>query len=175
MISRYFLLPEKTDEDKLVLNHLFAELNFTRSRTIDLVSNLSIDQLDAKAGPGFNSVGTILKHIAANEFYYQLVTFEGRLLNAEERAFWRGASTGELILNLIHGNGIEYYLDLLTQMRNRSFELLGQQNDEWLYKQTMMNFGFPVNNYYSWFHVMEDEVSHTGQMKMLLNQIKQQN
>ncbi|MDB5088854.1 MAG: hypothetical protein JWR09_2848 [Mucilaginibacter sp.] len=166
------LIPDLSNSNQIGLNHLITELKFSREKTINLVANLSKNELDTIIGEGFNSIGTLLKHIASNEFHYQLATFEGRILNAEEKAFWKGAITGELSLNLINNNELDYYLNVLKDVRDYSIKLLNKQNDEWLYEPAKLMFSRPVNNYYCWFHVMEDEISHAGQIKVLLKQIK---
>ena len=170
----YTLTADRSDTKRIILSHLLSQMQLVRTQLINYTANLSPVELDVRIGPGFNSIGTILKHIAANEYVYQLSTFEGRAANAQEREFWRGAYTGELVLNLINGNDIGHYHNLLNDIRLRSIESLLTKSDEWLYAATAFKYDIPVNNYYCWFHVMEDEISHLGQIKILKNQIRNQ-
>lgn len=172
MLLAYTLNPDRSDSKRIIISHLLSQIQLVRTQLITYTADLLPAELDIRIGAGFNSIGTILKHIAANEYVYQLTTFEGRATDEKEKEFWRGASTGELILNLINGNDIEYYHNLLNTVRSKSIENLLAKNDEWLYANTAYKFDSPVNNYYCWFHVMEDEISHLGQIKILKNQIR---
>lgn len=174
MLLTYTLTPDRSDTQRIIISHLLSQMQLVRTQLIAFTADLLPFELDIRIGPGFNSIGTILKHIAANEYVYQLATFDGRATDEQEKEFWRGASTGELILNLINGNDIEYYHNLLIAVRSKSIENVLAKNDEWLYANTAYKFDSPVNNYYCWFHVMEDEISHLGQIKILKNQIRNQ-
>ncbi|GAA5042608.1 hypothetical protein GCM10011506_45270 [Marivirga lumbricoides] len=145
------------------IGHLVAMMSITRSVTIQEVMKLSVKQLDFNDNNRWNSIGTLLKHIAALETWYYNLTFNGRDLNSAERIFWQGALPGELDLGLIKGNDIHYYLECLHNIRSQTIKELQNKEDEWLYVQSVSG----SNNYYKWFHVMEDEISHRGQIKWI--------
>jgi len=60
---------------------------------------------------------------------------------------------------------------LLEEIRQKSLKRLNDKTDDWLYQMTKLNFSVPVNNYYCWFHVMEEEISHIGQIKAFKSKI----
>ena len=164
-----YVLPRPTSSrSNIILKNLLNQLEFTRNKTITYVENLPPTIFDTKIVEGMNSIGTILRHVAAMEFSNQVVTFEGRRLNAEEETHWHGSLTGQLKLDLIKGYSSDYYIDLLTNLRRKTEEVLLTKDDEWLFCNTLYQYDSPVNNYFCWFHVMEDELSHMGQIKMLV-------
>ncbi len=138
-------------------------MSITRSLTIQEVQGLGVAQLDFNVDDKSNSIGTLLKHMAALETWYQAITFENRDLNEEEREVWKGALTGELYLKLVKGNELHYYLELLENTRLRTIRELKKRDDDWLYLKSSSG----SNNYFKWFHVMEDEISHKGQIKWI--------
>lgn len=145
------------------IGHLVAMMSLTRAATLKEVQHLTQAQLDCYPDEISNSIGTLLKHMAALESWYQAITFEHRDLNDGERETWRGALPGELILRLVHGNDINYYLQLLHHVRHKTLEEMTKRSDDWLYEVSASG----SNTYYKWFHVMEDEISHRGQIVVL--------
>ncbi len=151
------------------IGHLVAMMEITRIRTTSEIKNLSVEQLDFRFTEGTNSIGTLLKHIAAMEAWYQAITFEGRDLNDQEKQVWRGALSGELSLGIIKENPVGYYTKVLSDVRTKTLSELGTRKDDWLYEMVLSD----SNNYYKWFHVMEDEISHRGQIIWLKKRMKE--
>ncbi|HVI45574.1 MAG TPA: DinB family protein [Chitinophaga sp.] len=170
--SKYFLIPRASGQDAAMLNQLITQMEFVRNKHLNYISRFSTAVLDVRLGEGGNSIGTLLKHLAAMEYKCQLATFEGRGLNESEQERWRGALNGELILNLIKGHDIDYYIQLLTEVRKETLQQMMQKNDEWLLGSTAYHYDTPTNNYFCWFHIMEDEIGHIGQIKMLMSLFK---
>jgi len=166
-----FFLPDEGKYDTQI-SHLVTQLNYTRSRTLRQVKDLTMEQLDYFYDDKANSVGILLRHIAALEFDFQINSFERRAMNIKERDFWHGAVEGELYLRLTKGNELSYYLDLLEKVRAKTLEGLSERDDKWLYQSTFP--GSKWNNYWLWFHQMEDECNHIGQMKIFLKHFKNQ-
>ena len=102
-----------------LVSHVFKMMGYTRALTIGSVQNLSIEQLDYLHDEKSNSIGALLKHIAAVEMAYQVETFENnRELTPEEAAEWGDAlDLGEAAQKSICGNPVEYYIDLLKSVR----------------------------------------------------------
>ena len=67
----------------------------------------------------------------------------------------------------IRGHEIKYYVQLLQSVREESLKYLGEQGDEWLMSERKWLNGVAHNQYYLWFHVLEDEMSHRGQIRMI--------
>jgi hypothetical protein len=147
-------------------SQLIQLYSYSRVRLLKLVDGLQMHELDYNYDDKSNSIGTLLKHIAALEYYYQRALFENKVLTKNENAFWHGAKTGQLYLRLIKGNDLCYYTDLLQQTRRETFKLLEDKNDNWLFEPASVNYDPPLNNYTWLIHVVEDEMNHAGQIKL---------
>ncbi|MUV38816.1 hypothetical protein JNUCC1_02687 [Lentibacillus sp. JNUCC-1] len=66
----------------------------------------------------------------------------------------------------IKGQPLEYYLERLDKVRERTLRELKSRSDEWLYEERPWD-GLPSNNFFIWFHVFEDEINHRGQIRWL--------
>lgn len=141
-------------------------MEYTRIGTIELTSDLPLEHLDYVHDEQSNSIGALLLHVAAIEASQQVWSFEDRGWNAQERSRWEAAfSLGYKARAEIKGFAVEEYLDILGQVRHRTLAELKERDDSWLYKEIPGKF---VNQYQRWFHVIEDEISHRGQIKWLI-------
>ncbi len=150
------------------IGRLVSMMNYARLTTLNTVHGLSMEQLDYIHDPDSNSIGALLMHLAAVEFGYQLDTFEKRKPSEEEKKIWQSAySLGEKGRNNIKGQSLDFYINELEQMRNRTFEEFKKRNDDWLYEESPFWEGKQANHYFKWFHVFEDEINHRGQMRWI--------
>jgi len=147
----------------------------SKSEILKSISSLSIEQLDFFASKKSNSIGTLLKHMIALEHYCQIKTFYKREFTKDEEDYWHGALPGELILRKIKGNPIEYYIHLWDNIRKKTYEGFKMYQDNWFYEHLDSNFPENGNNLWLWFHVMEDQICHHGQIKLILNELKRLN
>ncbi|RIW37386.1 DUF664 domain-containing protein [Bacillus salacetis] len=157
------------------IGELVSMLQHTRAVTLEEIKGLSQKELDFLTDESANSIGTLLLHIASIEFVHQVISFEGRDLNEEELQEWKaplelGPSARDSICNL----SIGHYLDKLSQVRGRTISLLKNTGDQWLQEENEWGNGIPYNNYYLWFHVMEDEINHRGQIRAIKRQLSRQ-
>jgi hypothetical protein len=65
------------------------------------------------------------------------------------------------------GKELEFYISELADVRKNTLELLKEADEAWLLKNHHWENGLAYNHYWMWFHVIEDEISHRGQMKLL--------
>jgi hypothetical protein len=150
------------------IGRLVSMMNYTRYTTLAEVEGLSVDQLDYLHDEQSNSIGALLFHIAAVEVWYQAATFDGRDLNDEEMREWgSGLDLGERARREIRGHDLEYYRRRLERARATTLAELGRREDPWLDEKAPFWGGRPANNYFKWFHVVEDELSHRGQIRWL--------
>jgi uncharacterized damage-inducible protein DinB len=149
------------------IGRLVSMMRYTRFTTMSAVEGLSIAELDQRHDTNSNSIGALLLHIAAVEAWYQAETFFGRELDAEETQEWKaGLDLGDVASRELRGHELEYYVDKLERVRAQTLAELGRRDDRWLDEQG--SFGrHHANNYFNWFHVMEDELSHRGQIRWL--------
>jgi uncharacterized damage-inducible protein DinB len=149
------------------ISRLMSMMNYARHTTLTCVEGLTTEQLDLTFDETSNSFGALLLHFAAVEYAYQLETFENRDLNEHEMERWGAAlDLGDIGRQEIKGNSLEYYLDTLQANRNNTYAFFRTVTDDWLYEKTEYG-GRESNRYFSWFHVLEDEISHRGQMRWL--------
>jgi len=156
------------------IGRLLSMMNYARFTTIESVKNLSSEQLDFLLYSESNSIGALLLHFAAVEYAYQVKTFEQRKLDDKEMSIWGAAlELGEKGRQEIRGNDLDFYLDKLNEVRDRTFELFQTVDDDWLYKQEQFWYNEPANYYFMWFHVYEDEINHRGQIRLIRKKLPQ--
>ncbi|WHY86937.1 DinB family protein [Neobacillus novalis] len=162
-----FLIDQK-DGLGLEFSKLVSMMNYTRATTMEVVKDLSVEELDFLYDDEANSIGMLLAHMAAVEKAYQIESFENRDLTDEEVCQLNpGLDLGSSAREQIKGNTIDYYLEQLADVRNTTIETFKTLPDEWLFEQTPFWWNRPANNYFKWFHVFEDELSHRGQIRII--------
>lgn len=148
---------------------MLEDLKFRVERAVKNMTQYEIDYLhDAEA----NRIGALVMHLAAAEKSYQVFTFENRELNEEEKKKWDAA------LNLdqggrddFKGHDIQYYLDIYNEVRAKTIEELKKRDDAWFAE---VHQGYDWTNQYCWFHVMEHQSNHLGQILFLKKRIPSQ-
>ena len=151
------------------VSRLLSMMNYARYTTLRAVTGMTAEQLDFLLDEKSNSIGALLFHLAAVEYAYQVETFEGREeLTPEEEAKWGAAlRLGDDSRGKIKGNDLNFYLELLTEVRNRTYELFKTVDDDWLHQEQPFWQNKPGNHYFMWFHVFEDEINHRGQIRLI--------
>ncbi len=150
------------------VGRLLSMMNYARYTVTAEVKDLTVEQLDFQLDEKSNSIGALLSHMAAVEYFYQVYTFEKRQdLNEEEMTRWGPAlDLGEEGREHIRGNDVHFYLRQLEEVRARTFELFKTVDDDWLAIQEPFWYDKEANHYFMWFHVLEDELSHRGQIRI---------
>jgi len=154
---------------------LVSMMNWMRDVVLSPVKGMSIRDLDYIHDENSNSIGAMLLHLAATEKYYQLNTFEnlkwGSWDNKISAEWDTPMDLGERGRQMIKGNPLDYYLEKLSAVREYSLKELAKRDDEWLLFVDQ-NWGWgPTNNYCKWFHVVEHESNHNGQIKYIKSRI----
>ena len=174
-LQTLYLIDQK-DGLALEFSKLVSMMNYTRFTTLNAVKDLTVEELDYLFDEEANSIGMLLAHMAAVERVYQLITFEDRDLTEEELSrFGPALDLGNLGREKIKGNTIDFYLNELADVRNSTLEKFKSLPEEWLYEQTPFWHDRPANNFFKWFHVFEDELSHRGQIRLIkkmMNKVK---
>ncbi|WP_282088189.1 DUF664 domain-containing protein [Aquimarina algiphila] len=148
---------------------LVAMLNNLSKRVESAVQNLDVRETDHLLDEKANRIGALVMHLAAAEAYYQVFTFENRGFNEEEKEKWQlGLDLGKEAREKFKGKPIEYYLDIYKEVRKKTLEELAKRNDEWLKESSPSGRS---NHHFNWFHVMEHQSSHLGQILMLKRRI----
>jgi uncharacterized damage-inducible protein DinB len=149
------------------IGHLVSMMNYARYTTLNDVKGLTEKALDYLPYSEANSIGALLLHMAAVEIGFQIEIFDGRKPNEQEVSEWGAAySLGEQGRKAIKGYPLEFYIEKLDKVRNRTLEEFKRKDDNWLYEQRLWDNNLS-NNYFIWYHVMEDEINHRGQIRIL--------
>ena len=166
-IQTLFVIDQK-DGLGLEFSKLVSMMNYARETTIDAVKDLTVEESDFLYDEDANSIGMLLAHMAVVERAYQIGTFENRDFTDDElNRLKPGLELGSLGREQFRGNTIEFYLQELSEVRSTTIEKFKTLPDEWLFEQTPFWWDRPANNYFKWFHVFEDELSHRGQIRII--------
>lgn len=142
---------------------LITMLEDLRKRVFLTVENLDKKQTDYLLDDEANRIGALIMHLVAAEKYYQVYTFEGRSFNDEEKKLWGTAlDLGDKARATIKGKPMSYYLDLYKETREETIRKLKTKDDSWLQEGDGR-----WTNFFCWFHVMEHQSSHLGQILFL--------
>jgi len=60
-------------------------------------------------------------------------------------------------------------------VRERTLHKFQGKEDLWLDEKTPFGPYYQANNYYRWFHVFEDELTHLGQIRLIMKYVKRNN
>ncbi len=148
---------------------LVSMLDDLKQRVTNSVQNLDQEGTDFLLDSNANRVGALIMHLAATEKYYQLYTFEGRGFNEDEAMWERALNLGEDAREEFKGKPISYYLDLWAEVRKETKKLLKKRDDKWLKKKVN---GTSMNNHWAWYHVMEHQANHMGQIRLIIKRIE---
>ncbi|MEN2414684.1 DinB family protein [Flavobacterium mesophilum] len=151
---------------------MISMLEDLKDRVEYAVKNMDQYEIDYLHDEKANRIGALVMHLAAAEKYYQVFTFENREFNEEEKKKW------ETALNLdqgardeFKGHDIQYYLDIYNEVRAKTISELKKRDDEWF---ATIQMKYDISNQYCWFHVMEHQSSHLGQILFLKKRIPPQ-
>ncbi len=140
-----------------------------KERVTRSVANLDQAETDFLLDRQANRIGALILHLAATEKYYQVATFEDRRFNAEEAELWElPLNLGDTAREELVGKPIQYYLDLWDEVRQDTLELLKTKDDDWFNSRVS---GMGMNNHWAWYHVMEHQANHMGQIRLLIKRI----
>ncbi len=141
-----------------------------KRRVTNSVESLTDQETDFLLDEKANRIGALVFHLAATEKYYQISTFENRGFNKEEKAKWEIAlNLGEKAQEAIKNNPIKYYLEIWDDVRKETLRLLKTKDDKWF--ESMVNKS-SMNNYWAWYHVMEHQANHMGQIRLIIKRIE---
>jgi hypothetical protein len=156
-----------SDPAQSYIHNLLLQSDYTRAKTLSLAGGLTQAELDCVIHPDLNSIGMLLKHIAALAKFMHCRVFENRPLNNHEMEAWADALAPHMHLKLVHGREFAYYNSLLDESASSMRRSLLEKDDKWLFETCPEDTRRNQTNYYWLFHRMEDELCHIGQMKII--------
>ncbi|MCH9661257.1 MAG: DinB family protein [Bacteroidetes bacterium] len=141
-----------------------------KARVTRSVASLTISETDFLLDEDANRIGAMIYHLAATEKYYQIYTFENRGLNKDEAAIWDlPQNLGSTARKELQGKPIAYYLDIWDEVRKETLRLLKTKDDDWFASKVSNG---NMNNHWAWYHVMEHQANHMGQIRMIIKRMK---
>ena len=154
------------------IGRLVGMLTYVRSTTVAAVEGLNVSELDHVHDEGSNSIGALLAHLVVTECSYQILTFEERLLSAQENERWSIAlKLGAPARRTIRGHDVKHYLEELAAARQATLEGFALRDDAWLERTVVA--APKLNAHWVWFHVTEHESHHRGQIRWLRARLPQ--
>lgn len=167
----YRIMPKTGFTDKI--GEMVSMLEHTREVTLSEISDLSESDLTLLPNNSSNAIGSLLSHIAAIEFVHQVISFENRDLTETEFLKWGTAlELGNKARKELKKQPLAYYEAELSLVRKKTLAFLKTKNDSWLFEEKKWENGVSYNHYYLWFHVMEDEINHRGQIRAMKRLVK---
>jgi uncharacterized damage-inducible protein DinB len=152
------------------IGNIVSMMEDLKRRVTNSVANLNQKETDFLLDQDANRIGALILHLAATEKYYQVYTFENRGFNKEEKLKWETAlNLGDHARETIIDKPIRYYLEIWDEVRKESMRLLKKKDDKWLNSKVK---GSNMNNHWAWYHVMEHQANHMGQIRLIIKRIK---
>lgn len=154
---------------------IVSMMNYNRNTILRVTKSLSMAELDFLIDQKANSIGALLMHLGAVDKYYQINCFEGRNeFSQKDAGIWSdGLELGDAGRKNIKGKDLAFYIDLITEVREKTLAELKKRDDDWLLAVDPKFGGGkePYNNYWKWFHVCEHESNHRGQISFLKSRL----
>lgn len=156
-----------------LIGTLVSMLENMTSHVKNNIKNFTIEELDYQFDEKANTIGALILHIVSSEKFHQIGTLENRPLNEEELKFWGPArNLGDPSSKNIKGHDINYYLNIMDEVRNDSLRALKEKDDNWLLSvDPISEAGHPINKFWRWFHACEHMSNHNGQIKFLKSRL----
>jgi hypothetical protein len=157
-----------------LIGSMISMLENLKDRVESRVKNMSQYEIDYLHDEKANRIGSLIMHLAAAEVLYQVLTFENREFNEEEKAKWQVAlDLDKGGRDEFKGHEIKYYLDIFNEVRAKTITELKKRDDAW-FAEINKASGSGMNNHFCWFHVMEHQSSHLGQILFLKKRIPEE-
>tara|TARA_R110000850_G_scaffold56933_3_gene133621 strand:- start:39 stop:605 length:567 start_codon:yes stop_codon:yes gene_type:complete len=151
------------------IGNMVAMLDDLKSRVTRSVENLKQHEVDFLLDDDANRIGAMILHLAATEKYYQVFTFENRSFSSKEDKEWMlPLELGEPARKELVNKPISYYLDIWDTVRKETKKLLKTKDDNWFNAQVKKS---SMNNHWAWYHVMEHQANHMGQIRLILKRV----
>lgn len=153
------------------IGNMVAMLDDIKARIQRTTVNMNQEQVDFLLDENANRIGAMIMHLAATEAFYQVYTFENREFNEAEEAKWmKGLMLGEDARNEFQGKPISYYFEIWDEVRAQTKAKLAEKDDKWFASKAK---GTDMNYYWAWFHVMEHQSNHMGQIALIRSRLPQ--
>jgi uncharacterized damage-inducible protein DinB len=174
MIERKFNVEKGVAKDVLA-DYLIAIMDDARATTFRYIRGITDDELDWQPYPNWNTIGALLSHIIAGDYFFKLYFIEKREMTAEEEALLLpGLDLGKYVDEL-RGKPVDYYLGELMKSHEAIKEAVKKLSVEELLERRFDVYDKVNGSDLAWtlYHNAEDEVHHRGQISILRKLYKQ--
>ena len=164
---------KNTDGYTPQMGALISMLDDLKDRVSGIVKDLDQQETDFLLDENANRIGSLILHLAATEKYYQLATFYDERLDEEKDEEWLTAlRLGDKARQNLVNKPISYYLEKWEEVRIKTKEVLKTKDDQWLLElRDNAPGGAEYNYYWAWYHVMEHQANHMGQLALITKRI----
>ncbi|MFX1254234.1 MAG: DinB family protein [Promethearchaeota archaeon] len=145
----------------------YSQMEKVRKRLLEKVEKIADKALDfTPKERNFETIGTLLLHIAAVEWSWIFEDIDGKEMDFEE---WKYAFALRPSVNLpqLTGQGKQFYLNRLHKVRDEVYQRLIRLDDQDLDQIIEDSSGYQVSIEWILFHIIEHEAMHVGQIGML--------
>jgi len=143
---------------------LVSMLDWLSQSVFGVTKGLSVEELDYLHDKDSNTIGSLMYHIAATEVIYLDLTVHGlnNFSDQNKEKFGIAMELGEEAREKIKGHELQFYWDLMNEVRAETKKQFKTKDDDWLLSGETKEWDW--NNYCKWFHVAEHFANHRGQM-----------
>ena len=142
-------------------------MNSVRCQTLKRIGDLTTEELDHRYDGTSNSIGMLISHIVALEMFYSATLFEARDVSVEDSLWGAGLRLGTRACYAIRGYALEFYVDHMRTVRERTLAHLRDVQDDWLDRYIVLLNDTTCSNAWALFHLIEEEAGHLGQIRWL--------
>ena len=153
---------------------LVSMMDDLKGRVTSIVKDLDQEGTDFLLDDDANRIGALIFHLAATEKYYQEATFYDATMDTVEFAeWWTALRLGDEAREEFVGKPISFYLEKWDEARAKTKEVLKTKDDQWLLEpRDAWGDDIEYNYYWAWYHVMEHQANHMGQMALITKRIE---
>lgn len=146
------------------VSFLFSMMEKTRNRLLRVIEELPDETIDFTPDvENVETIGTLLLHIAGVEWSWIFEDIDGEEMDYER---WKYAFPLRENLTQLTGNGKQFYIDRLHEVRKEIRQRLREMDDSSLHQ--LVDIGHAeVTVEWILFHLMEHEAMHIGQISIL--------
>ena len=145
---------------------LVSILNYMSLVVSGVINDVSVEDLDHLLDKKANSIGALIMHTITIEKWCQIRTFGWKRSEILNRMDEFVDDLGDDARRYIKGYNSEFYQGELKKVRENTLKGLANRDDNWLMEiDEDHHWGTAVNNYCQWFHVIEHQAQHVGQIK----------
>ncbi len=172
--ARKFNVEKGLGKDALA-DYLIAIMYDARATTLRYIQGITQHELDWQPYENWNTIGALLSHIIAGDYFFKLYFIEKREMTTEEEAaLTPGLDLGKYVSRL-KGKPASFYIEELNKSHTAIETAVKKLSAEELLERRFDIYDKVNGSDLAWtlYHNAEDEVHHRGQISILRKLYKQ--